>query len=65
MQTPDSYHIYHIRTNACKLNCANKIRNDDNGVDIDNDKDKYVKSVFNNRIITYFIEIFLNIMKRI
>ena len=40
-----------------KLNCANKIRNDDdNGADIDDDEIKYVRSVFNNPIITYFIE---------
>ena len=47
---------YCIRENAHKRNCARKIRNVDNGVDIDDDEVKCVRSVFNNRIITYSIE---------
>ena len=46
----------HIRTNIYHIfNCADKIRNDDDGVDID-DNEKNVGSVFNNPTITYFIE---------
>ena len=46
---------YHIRTNAHKHNCFDKILND-NGVNIDNDEVKCFRSVFKNRIITYSIE---------
>ena len=45
----------HIPTNAHKLNCSGKIRND-NGVIIDDNEVKCLTSVFENRIITYSIE---------
>ena len=54
-QIPKTNWYYHIWTNAHKLSYADKNRNDHSWVESNGEEVKCVRSVFNNRIIIYFI----------